>query len=143
MGAGYKAILWNKNKRRYDQILWLGIFISLGLYVGLSFLFYPTITIETAIIRGTALIAVILLHIILMIGPLSRIHRMFLPLLYNRRHLGVSMFLIALIHGVFCIIQFHSLGDTNALVSVFTSNVNYQSISSFPFSSVFLFSSMT
>ena len=47
--------------------------------------------------------------------------------------MGVSMFLIALVHSVFCIIQFHALGDTNALVSVFTSNQNYRSISDFPF----------
>ena len=68
-----------------------------------------------------------------MIGPLARLDIRFLPLLYNRRHLGVSMFLIALIHGVFSIVQFHALGDINPIVSVFTSNQNYQTISEFPF----------
>ena len=45
----------------------------------------------------------------------------------------IGMFLLSLVHGLFCIIQFHSLGDTNALVSVFTSNTKYASISDFPF----------
>ena len=43
------------------------------------------------------------------------------------------MFLLALIHGVFAIIQFHSLGDTNAFLSIFTSNQKYNEISQFPF----------
>jgi nitrite reductase/ring-hydroxylating ferredoxin subunit len=51
---------------------------------------------------------------------LARLDRRFLPLLYNRRHLGVTMFLVALVHGVFAIVQFHALGDENPLVSVFT-----------------------
>ena len=33
---------------------------------------------------------------ILSIGPLARLDRRFLPLLYNRRHLGVTMFVLAL-----------------------------------------------
>jgi nitrite reductase/ring-hydroxylating ferredoxin subunit/DMSO/TMAO reductase YedYZ heme-binding membrane subunit len=94
---------------------------------------FPQITIETLIIRATALIAFILLHLILMIGPLARFDRCFLPLLYNRRHLGVTMFIIALIHGAFSIVQFHALGDINPILSVFTSNQNYEQISEFPF----------
>ncbi|GAB5408453.1 MAG: hypothetical protein BalsKO_08180 [Balneolaceae bacterium] len=43
------------------------------------------------------------------------------------------MFIIALIHGAFSIIQFHALGDVNPIVSVFTSNQHYQEISAFPF----------
>tara|TARA_R110002096_G_scaffold196599_1_gene379515 strand:- start:19691 stop:20656 length:966 start_codon:yes stop_codon:yes gene_type:complete len=102
-------------------------------FVVLQLILFPQITAETLIIRVTALTAFTLLHIILMIGPLARLDIRFLPLLYNRRHLGVSMFLIALIHGVFSIVQFHALGDINPIVSVFTSNQNYQTISEFPF----------
>lgn len=43
------------------------------------------------------------------------------------------MFILALVHGLFSIIHFHALGDTNPLVSVFTSNQNYLAISEFPF----------
>jgi sulfoxide reductase heme-binding subunit YedZ len=133
MSVSYQAVLWNKQKKIYDRILWLGILLTMLSFAVFEFVFHPTITIETLIIRATAFTAILLLHIILLIGPLSRLDTRFLPLLYNRRHMGVSMFLLALIHGLFAIIHFHALGDINPLVSVFTSNQHYQSISEFPF----------
>src|SRR5262249_34458095 len=55
------------------------------------------------------------------------------PLLYNRRHLGVMMFTLALAHGVISIVQFHSLGTLNPLVSVLVSNSRYGDIGAIPF----------
>lgn len=133
MAVTYKPVLWNRQKKIYDRLLWLGIFLIITTFSISEVLMYPDITIETVIIRATAFTAIILLHFILMIGPLARLDNRFLPLLYNRRHLGVSMFFIALIHGVFSIVQFHALGDTNPIISVFTSNLHYQEISAFPF----------
>ncbi len=133
MSVNYTPILWNKQKKKYDLLLWAGIFLSIISFAVFQLLIHPDSTIETLIIRSTALTAIVLLHIILMIGPLCRIDERFLPLLYNRRHMGVSMFFIALIHSAFCIIQFHVLGDTNPLLSIFTSNQKYTSISAFPF----------
>jgi sulfoxide reductase heme-binding subunit YedZ len=74
-----------------------------------------------------------MLHIILVIGPLARLNTNFLPILYNRRHLGVSMFIAALIHGGFSMFQFHALGDVNPVYSLFTSNMDYGSLTNFPF----------
>ncbi|MEP7309117.1 MAG: Rieske 2Fe-2S domain-containing protein [Acidobacteriota bacterium] len=74
-----------------------------------------------------------MLHVILCIGPLARLNRRFLPLLYNRRHLGVMMFTLALGHGVFSVVQFHALGTLNPLVSVLVSNQRYVTISQVPF----------
>ena len=133
MSSSYSAIGWNNQKKQYVKILWLGILSFLAMYAAFQFVLHPTISIETLIIRGTAITAFILLHIILVIGPLVRLNDRFLPLLYNRRHLGVSMFLIAAIHAIFCTIQFHALGDTNPIVSIFISNQNYLNISNFPF----------
>lgn len=133
MSLGYKAISWNKQKKHYDMVLWLGILLFIASYVVAQLLFQPGITAETLIIRSTGLSAIILLHIILLIGPLCRIHKAFLPLLYNRRHMGVSMFFLALIHGIFSIIQFHFLGNIGALESLFLSNQNFREISEFPF----------
>ena len=133
MSITYSAVGWNNQKRKYVKVLWLGILLFLILFIALQFILHPTISIETLIIRSTAITAFLLLHIILMIGPLCRIQHKYLPLLYNRRHLGVSMFLIAAIHSIFCMIQFHALGDTNPIVSIFTSNKNYSAISDFPF----------
>lgn len=133
MGVKYEAVLWNKQKKKYDRVLWLGVLSVITVFIAAQLVLHPQITAETLIIRVTALTAFTLLNLILMIGPLARLDERFLPLLYNRRHLGVSMFFLALIHGVFSIIHFHALGDTNPIVSVFTSNQNYQAISEFPF----------
>ena len=133
MGHSYKAIGWNKQKRVYDLVLWVGILLYLSVFIGLGAALFPYVTIETLIIRGLATAAFILLHVILIIGPLCRLDSRFLPLLYNRRHMGVSMFLLALGHSAFSIIQFHALGDINPLVSILVSNAQYASITNFPF----------
>ena len=133
MSVNYASILWNKQKKLYDKILWAGIVLIMTIFTVAQLVFYPNITAETLIIRATAFTAIVLLHIILMLGPLCRISALYLPLLYTRRHLGVSMFLIAAVHGVFSIMNFHALGDINPIVSIFTSNEHYQSISKFPF----------
>ena len=133
MGLDYKWVLWNAHKKTYDKLILLGMVTYLVLFFVLSFLTNPEIIAETVIIRAFGSLAIIMLHIILAIGPLSRLNPRFLPLLYNRRHLGVSMFLAALVHGVFAIIQFHALGNSNPIVSVFTSNMDYGSLVNFPF----------
>jgi len=129
----YQAVGWNRQKRIYDSVVASGIIAYLAIFVGLGALLYPTATAETLLIRGFGTLALVLLHVILCIGPLCRLNRRFLPLLYNRRHLGVAMFLVALVHGVFSIIQFHALGDTMPLVSLFVSNTRYNSLPEFPF----------
>ncbi|MEM1120856.1 MAG: Rieske 2Fe-2S domain-containing protein [Bacteroidota bacterium] len=133
MSVQYGSILWNKHKKQYDKILWLGIAGMCLCFVGLHLALNPMITIETLIIRTSSLVAMVLLHFILMIGPLCRLNPAFLPLLYNRRHLGVTMFLFGAIHGIFGIIQFHALGDIHPIASIFLSNEHYNSISNFPF----------
>ena len=120
MSLHYRPIDWNRQKRFYDGTLAALLTLSLGGFIAVSLAANPNLTAETLIIRGTSVTALLLLHVILCIGPLARLDRRFLPLLYNRRHLGVTMFLLALVHGVFALVQFHALGDTNPLVSVFT-----------------------
>ncbi len=133
MGLSYQPVIWNRQKKRYDLAVAILVLLILVTYIGTTLIVHPTITIETLIIRASALTAFILLHIILCIGPLCRLDPRFLPLLYNRRHLGVTMFLFALVHSAFAVVQFHLLGDTNAILSVFTSNTNYASLNEFPF----------
>ncbi len=133
MSNTYTAIGWNNFKKSYDKILASGVALIVITFIGLQLFIDAQITIETLIIRTTSLTAVFLLHFILIIGPLCRINKVFLPLLYNRRHLGVTMFIFAAIHSIFSIIQFHSLGDINPLASIFLSNTKYLTISQFPF----------
>ena len=133
MSVQYRAVGWNRQKRLYDISAVAGILLYLAAFIGLGGLLNPSATAETLVIRGFGTLAFLLLHLILAIGPLSRLDRRFLPLLYNRRHLGVMMFLAALVHGAFSIVQFHALGDINPLVSVFVSNTRFSSLPDFPF----------
>ncbi|MBX9599843.1 MAG: ferric reductase-like transmembrane domain-containing protein [Bryobacteraceae bacterium] len=133
MSLHYKAIFWNPVKKQYDLLLAGGVLLYLAAFTVAGALLHPAATIETLLIRGLATCAFLLLHLILCIGPLCRLNPRFLPLLYNRRHLGVTMFLIALAHAIFSIVQFHSLGDTNPLVSLLTGNTRFESIPQFPF----------
>jgi nitrite reductase/ring-hydroxylating ferredoxin subunit/DMSO/TMAO reductase YedYZ heme-binding membrane subunit len=133
MSHTYTSIGWNRQKRIYDLVMVAGVIAFLALFVGLGSIVHPNATIETLLIRGFGACALLMLHVVLIIGPLCRLSPRFLPLLYNRRHLGVTMFLVALAHGAFSIFQFHALGDLNPLVSVFVSNTRYGSLSNFPF----------
>ena len=140
MSATYQSVLWNRQKKRYDIVMLLFMVLYLGVFIGVTLAKYGDVmTGETLIIRATGSLAIVMLHIILMIGPLARLNKKFLPFLYNRRHLGVTMFLVAAIHGVFSLLQFHSMGDTNAFVSLFTANVHYGSLTLFPFQTLGFF----
>jgi nitrite reductase/ring-hydroxylating ferredoxin subunit/DMSO/TMAO reductase YedYZ heme-binding membrane subunit len=129
----YVPVIWNRQKKLYDRMILTGILGYLILYAVVTLVTNPETTLETLIIRAFGTLAILMLHIILCIGPLSRLDSRFLPLLYNRRHLGVSMFLVAAVHGIFSITQFHTLGNVNPIVSVFTSNLDYTSLTNFPF----------
>ncbi len=133
MSHAYGSVGWNRQKKIYDGVMLAAIVVYLALFVGIGASIHPNATVETLLIRGIGTCALLLLHVVLSIGPLCRLFPRLLPLLYNRRHLGVTMFLVALAHGVFSIFQFHSLGDLNPLVSVLISNTQYASLSNFPF----------
>jgi len=121
MAVAYRAVGWNRQKRLYDSAIGTALLAGLVVYGATVYLYQPGTTAETFVIRFSSIAAIILLHVILAIGPLTRLDRRFLPLLYNRRHLGVTMFLLSLIHSAFAIIQFHAGGNLNPLVSVLTS----------------------
>jgi len=133
MSHGYVAVQWNPAKRRYDAVLAASVALYVALFAGTGALLLPNATAETLLIRALGSCAILMLHVALAIGPLCRLDRRFLPLLYNRRHLGVATFLVGAAHGGFAIVQFHALGDVNPLVSVLTSNTRFASASQFPF----------
>ena len=133
MGLDYQLVLWNKYKKTYDKIIVVSMLLYLILFAVITLIFNSNTTIETLVIRAFGSLAIVMLHLILIIGPLARLNPNFLPILYNRRHLGVSMFIAALIHGGFSIFQFHALGDVNPIYSIFTSNMDYNSLINFPF----------
>lgn len=133
MSVQYSAIGWNRQKKLYDTVLASLLVLYLGLFVGVGAWRNPTATVETLLIRAFGTGAFLLLNVVLCIGPLARLDRRFLPLLYNRRHLGVTTFALGLAHGAFALFQFHALGNANPLVSLFISNPRYGSVADFPF----------
>ena len=133
MSVGYTAVGWNRQKRLYDAVLLTGVALYLASFLLVGLATNPELTAESLVIRACGTGAFGLLHVVLAIGPLARLDARFLPLLYNRRHLGVTMFLLALVHGVFALVQFHALGNVHPLESLFTANSRYDSFVNFPF----------
>src|SRR6516164_6737244 len=139
MSVQYGAIGWNRQKKVYDLTLVSLLTLYLAVFVGVGAWRNPSATAETLLIRALGSCAFLLLSVVLCIGPVSRLDSRFLPLLYNRRHLGVTTFLLGLAHGGFALFQFHALGNVNPLVSLFISNPRYGSIADFPFQALGFF----
>src|SRR5437879_5448310 len=139
MSVKYAAVKWNRNKRIYDIVVAVGVVFYLTLFVLASKFTWPETSAAVLLLRALGTCAFLLLHVVLCIGPLARLDRRFLPLLYNRRHLGVTTFLLGLAHGGFALFQFHALGNVNPLVSLFISNPRYGSVADFPFQALGFF----
>ena len=133
MSASYQAISWNAFKKKYDRLVVFFILCFLLVSIFSNLVLFPKANFVTVLIRSFGLLSIVLLHIILSIGPLCRINPKCLPLLYNRRHLGVMMFIVTTIHAALSIFWFHGNGNIHPLLSVFTSNTHYTSFLFFPF----------
>lgn len=136
MSANYKTVNWNKNKLQYDIWLWVGIFLYIALFIVFTNITHTgvdALSPPIVLMRALATCGFLMLTIILCIGPLARIDERFLPLLYNRRHFGVSMFVVALLHSMVAIFWYHSFGTLNPIVSVFVSGGTYESVGTVPF----------
>ena len=138
MAATYKPVLWNAHKRIYDAILIAGIAAYLTIFIAVGYATTDSANTSLEILTVSALgaCAFFMLHIVLAIGPLSRLSSKFLPLLYNRRHLGVALFIVAASHAIYATVWYHGFGVINPIVSLFVSNPRYDAIGSFPFESL-------
>ncbi len=92
MSVEYVSVQWNRQKKIYDAVLVGGVAAYLVTFGVLTELLFPRVTDEIMLMRAVGTAAFLLLHVILCIGPLCRLNPKFLPLLYNRRHAGVTMF---------------------------------------------------
>ncbi len=139
MSHNYTSVNWTPFKKRFDAWMLAGIgayllaFVigsSVGLPRGESF------TPVQILIRATGTLAFLMLTFLLCTGPLARLTPRFKPFLYNRRHLGVATFVLALIHGLLVTLWYHGFGELNPLVSLLLSNPRYDSLAGFPFESL-------
>ncbi|MDE2795722.1 MAG: ferric reductase-like transmembrane domain-containing protein [Gemmatimonadota bacterium] len=133
MSHVYRAVGWSPQKRKYDLLIALCMVVYLCVFTAVTLATQPYVTFETLLLRATGSLGFVMLSFILLIGPLARISPRFLPVLYNRRHLGVATFLVALVHGAFATLQFHALGEVNPLASVLSTDGSFADGGAFPF----------
>jgi nitrite reductase/ring-hydroxylating ferredoxin subunit/DMSO/TMAO reductase YedYZ heme-binding membrane subunit len=136
MSAGFQAVQWNRAKLVYDAVLLAGVALYIGAYLVLSYWLDPPKDLPAAIdlrIRAFGSCAFLMLTIILSIGPLARLDRRFLSLLYNRRHFGVLTFLVALAHAAFMIEWFAVQDALPGLYDELTKVADYAKFIGFPF----------
>jgi nitrite reductase/ring-hydroxylating ferredoxin subunit/DMSO/TMAO reductase YedYZ heme-binding membrane subunit len=132
----YAAVKWNRNKRLYDTVLTAAVVLYVALFFVIGKMTWRgelSLANEVLLLRALGTCAFLLLHVVLCIGPLARFDRRLLPLLYNRRHLGVLTFLVGAAHGTLATGYYHAFGRLNPLVSLLATNTEYASLAAFPF----------
>lgn len=101
MSAGFQAVHWNRAKIVYDLVLLAGVGVFIGVAMTLSWSKEPPHSAADFFglyIRASGACAFLMLTLVLTIGPLARLSRVFLPLLYNRRHFGVLTCIVVITH---------------------------------------------
>ncbi len=136
MGIRHQAVQWNGAKIVYDLYMLAALAAFLAVFMIIGLRPHPNGHQADAVvlmIRALGTVSFLMLTITLMIGPLARFSPRFLPLLYNRRHLGVLTFLVATAHFGLSLIWYHGGGPLNPFVSLLVSNPLYKSPQGFPF----------
>jgi nitrite reductase/ring-hydroxylating ferredoxin subunit len=137
MSVRYTWVQWNKHKRVYDVVVLLLVVVFIAAYLAVSAATTPdgqSTSPLILLIRATGSCAIVMLHLILAIGPLARLFpNKFAPLLYNRRHFGVMMFFVALIHAALQTLWYGAFGNVDPLTAMLTMNTRVDSWVGFPF----------
>lgn len=135
MSVQYRPVTWTRSKLIYDLVLALGIsaFIIIFLRYAPGWLESPRISGPQLRMRAFGTCAFLLLTIVLCIGPLARLDKRFLPLLYNRRHFGVAIFFVALAHALAVLGWYQAFSPTDRYVALFVSSSKVASWQAFPF----------
>ena len=137
MSAGFQAVQWNAAKIRYDAILLGLVALYIGGFIAVAAALSPPADVAGWIdlrLKAFGSCAFLMLSAVLAIGPLARLNPRFLPLLYNRRHLGVATFLVALAHAGFMVEWYILESDIANLAGELTSWADYLNFpAGFPF----------
>ena len=142
MSVKYVPVQWGRTKWFYDAVLivcvvvYVWIFLALGVHDADT-----TLPVDGAISRMRAFgsCAFLMLTAILCIGPLARLDRRFLALLYNRRHFGVLTTAVALSHALAVLDWYYNFSPTPILEALLTANSSYAQLLGFPFEALGLF----
>lgn len=136
MSVGFRAVQWNRDKIVYDVTLLIAVALFIVAFVIIGVALHPPKDAPEAIdlwIRATGSCAFVMLTVILCIGPLARIDRRFLPLLYNRRHFGVVTFVVAAVHGWLMFEWYLVQGNLPNLANELSTWSDYGKFIGFPF----------
>ncbi|MEM8663955.1 MAG: Rieske 2Fe-2S domain-containing protein [Pseudomonadota bacterium] len=136
MSVKYVPVQWTTNKWLYDAVLiacvaiYIWVFIRLG--NGAADLTRP---VDGAVVRMRAFgtCAFFMLTFILAIGPLARLDKRWLPLLYNRRHFGVITAIVATTHASFVLGWYYAFSPTDSYEALLISNLAYDKLVGSPF----------
>ncbi|MEM6369106.1 MAG: Rieske 2Fe-2S domain-containing protein [Myxococcota bacterium] len=120
MSHGYVPVQWNARKKAFDYFVLAGVLAYVGVFVGLSIAIHGANapSEDIVLIRATGSAAFVLLHGVLAIGPLARLDRRFTPLLYNRRHLGVTVFLLGFVHATLTSLVYFGFAESDPLWNI-------------------------
>jgi nitrite reductase/ring-hydroxylating ferredoxin subunit/DMSO/TMAO reductase YedYZ heme-binding membrane subunit len=132
----YIAVQWNRAKYIYDAILLACVVVYIAAFTTIEAAIHPPKDLPGWIdirIKAFGTCAFLMLTVILCIGPLARLSPRFLSLLYNRRHFGVMMFLVACVHAWSMVEWFAVQGVLPSLVDELTDWPNYLKFIGFPF----------
>jgi nitrite reductase/ring-hydroxylating ferredoxin subunit/DMSO/TMAO reductase YedYZ heme-binding membrane subunit len=136
VSARYKPVSWTRSKLRYDVVVLTGIAIYLLVYLRLG----PrlaNVTLppddQTLAMKAYGSCAFLLLTLVLCIGPLTRLDRRFLPLLYNRRHLGVMTCAVAAGHVLAVLDWYFAFSPTPPLAALLGAEAGFGQVHGFPF----------
>ena len=136
MSTGFRSVQWNRDKRIYDAILLAAATLYIGGFALIAWWLHPPKNTPDAIdifIRAFGSAAFLMLTVILCIGPLARLDRRFLPLLYNRRHFGVLTFGVAVLHAWLMLAWYQAQGNLPNLLVELSTWSDYVKFIGFPF----------
>ena len=105
-------------RKKAKRDVYTTLFILLVFVV--SKLIFRSLDDITLIIRTASITSFFLIHLVLLIGPWSHFSDKIIKLYEQRRHLGVTVFLLAWTHSSFVISNYYQKSIPNALSSVFT-----------------------
>lgn len=128
--------MWNRAKLVYDAAIIGAVFVYVALFMAIGAWTKPPADASAWIdlrIKALGTCAFLMLTVILCIGPLARLDARALPLLYNRRHLGVATFLVAALHATAMLEWYVVQGVLPSLLDELTDTAAYGRFIGFPF----------
>lgn len=127
MSVKYVTVQWTKRKIAIDIALLIGVGVYIGLFKALAPIARPDVSAPILEMRAWGSCAFLLITLILCIGPLARLNTRFNPLLYNRRHFGVLMFFVTLMHAKAVLDFYYAYSDIPKLIALLSFDMSFTS----------------